>query len=224
MISADPTMSSQIVTNTALSTNLVSTYYTSTLDSSLIASSSLSPANSTITNTLMTIKSLISTAPNSALSLSSMLLTPSKTSLTAPPPFLTQSIMSFIPSSSLSSSVTSFTPSPPLFSTIMPTPSTLFPSSILSTILAGLIGGVIVAVVCIFTFLLIIVIHRIKKKRVYHSEGRPELPHIATPMQDNPAYSVNTVLAENASVSDYTAYDTIEERAVDQRDNDDDYI
>ena len=217
-------MSSQIITTTALSTNLVSTYYASTLDSSLIASSSLSPANSTITDTLMMIKSLISTVPNSALSLSSMSLTPSKTLLTAPPPFLTQSIMSFIPSSSLSSSVTSFTPSPPLSSTIMPTPSTLFPSSTLSTILAGLIGGVIVAVVCIFTFLLIIVIYRIKKKRAYHSEGRPELPHIATPMQDNPAYAVNTVLAENASVSDYTAYDTIEERAVDQRDNDDDYI
>ena len=43
-------------------------------------------------------------------------------------------------------------------------------------------------------------------------------------MQDNPAYAVNTVLAENANVSDYTVYDTIEERAVDQRDNDDDYI
>ena len=100
----------------------------------------------------------------------------------------------------------------------------MFPSSTLSTILAGLIGGVIVAVVCIFTFLLIIVIYRIKKRRAYHSEGRPELPHVAAPMQDNPAYAVNTVLAENANVSDYTVYDTIEERAVDQRDNDDDYI
>ena len=132
--------------------------------------------------------------------------------------------MSFIPSPSLTISLAS----PPL---IMPTtPSTSLPSSTLSTILAGLIGGVIVAVVCIFTFLLIIVICHIKKKRRNHSEGQPELPHIssntsiepknnptyandpfydsATPIQDNPAYAAVNVNDLSATIQDNPAYGT----------------
>ena len=166
-------------------------------------------------------------------------------------PFLS---MSFIPSPSLTISLTSPLIMPPAHSnsygstiladsslsvnsvitkTLMPslmptTPSTPLPSSTLSTILAGLIGGFIVAVVCIFMFLLIIVIYRIKKKRRNHSEGQPELPHIfsntsiepknnpayannpfydsATPIQDNPAYAAVNVNDLSATIQDNPAY------------------
>ena len=108
-----------------------------------------------------------------------------------------------------------------------PLPSTPLPSSTLSTILAGLIGGVIVAVICIFTFLLIIVIYRIKKKRRNHSEGQPDLPlssntniepknnpayannpfyDSATPIQDNPAYATVNVNDLSATIQDNPAY------------------
>ena len=161
--------------------------------------------------------------------------------------------MSFIPSLSLTISLTSPLIMPPTHSnsygstiladsslsvnsvitkTLMPslmptTPSTPLPSSTLSTILAGLIGGVIVAVVCIFTFLLIIVIYHIKKKRRNHSEGQPELPlssntsiepknnpayannpfhDSATPIQDNPAYAAVNVNDLSATIQDNPAY------------------
>ena len=129
--------------------------------------------------------------------------------------------MSFIPSPSLTISLAS----PPL---IMPTtPSTSLPSSTLSTILAGLIGGFIVAVLCIFTFLLIIVIYRVKKKRRNHPEGQPELPlssntsiepknnpayannpfyDSATPIQNNPAYAAVNVNDLSATIQDNPAY------------------
>ena len=131
-------------------------------------------------------------------------------------------------SSSLANSVRSIT-KPSLMPTTASTPLT---SSTLSTILAGLIGGVIVAVVCIFTFLLIIVIYRIKKKRRNgnHSESQPELPHIssntsiepknnpayannpfhdsATPIQDNPAYAAVNVNDLSATIQDNPAYGT----------------
>ena len=112
--------------------------------------------------------------------------------------------MSFIPSPSLTISLTS----PPL---IMP--PTHSNSSIGATILAGLIEGVIVAVVCIFTFLLIIVICYIKKKRRNHSEGQPDLPlssNTNIEPRDNPAYAnVNSFYDSATAIQDDLANATV---------------
>ena len=102
-------------------------------------------------------------------------------------------------------------------------------SSIGSTILAGLIEGATFAVVCIFTFLLIIAICHIKKKRRnHHSEGQtdsrfssnanieprdnPAYANVnsfydsATPIQDNPANATVNVNDLSATIQDIPAY------------------
>ena len=113
--------------------------------------------------------------------------------------------MSFIPSPSLTVSLTS----PPL---IMP--PTHSNSSIGSTILAGLIEGATFAVVTIFTFLLVIVICHIKKKRRnHHSDGQHDLPlpsNANIEPRDNPAYAnVNSFYDSATAIQDDPANATV---------------
>ena len=87
-------------------------------------------------------------------------------------------------------------------------------SSIGSTILAGLIKGATFAVVCIFTFLLIIVIYRIKKKRRnHHSEGQPNSrlsSNANIEPRDNPAYAnVNSFYDGATAIQDDPANATV---------------